>query len=236
MKKCKKCNKDKELTNFSKDSRSKDGLQSKCISCNKAYYLENKKSISLKNKTRHLKNKIHNNNRSKEYYKKNSKTVKEYQKKYSEINREKTNGYKNKWRLENKEYYKSYYDINKTEINKKRQERINSDPMFKLKCSLRSLINVSFNTVKPCKTEEIIGCSFEFFKKHIESKFKPFMTWENKGNPKDGVFEPLKNWDIDHIIPLSTAKNESEVLKLNHYTNLQPLCSFENRFIKRDNI
>lgn len=236
MKKCKKCNKEKELISFSKDNRSKDGLQSKCISCNKAYYVENKKKIDLKSKERHLKNKTHNNKRSRDYYKKNSEGIKEYQKKYSESNKEKVNGYKRKWVLENKEYCKNYYNVNKIEICKKRRDRINSDPMFKLKCSLRTLISVSFNSVKPYKTEKIIGCSFDFFKKHIESKFKPFMTWENKGNPKDGVFEPLKNWDIDHIIPLSTAKNESEVLILSHYTNLQPLCSFENRFIKRDNI
>ena len=62
------------------------------------------------------------------------------------------------------------------------------------------------------------------------------MNWENKGNPKDKILEPNKTWDIDHIIPLSTAKTEEEVLKLNHYSNLQPLCSYYNRFIKKDNI
>jgi 5-methylcytosine-specific restriction endonuclease McrA len=33
---------------------------------------------------------------------------------------------------------------------------------------------------------------------------------------------------IDHIIPISYGKTEEEVLKLNHYTNLQPLWSIEN--------
>ena len=42
-------------------------------------------------------------------------------------------------------------------------------------------------------------------------------------------------WDIDHIIPLSSAKNEDDLLRLNHYTNLQPLCSKVNRDIKRKN-
>ncbi len=41
-------------------------------------------------------------------------------------------------------------------------------------------------------------------------------------------------WDMDHIIPMASAKNEEEVIRLNHYTNFQPLDSYENRVIKRD--
>ena len=61
------------------------------------------------------------------------------------------------------------------------------------------------------------------------------MNWENYGNPKDGIFEPNKTWDIDHIIPTSSAENEQKLLELNHYTNLQPLCGYTNRWIKSDN-
>jgi hypothetical protein len=52
----------------------------------------------------------------------------------------------------------------------------------------------------------------------------------------DGIYEPNKSWDIDHIIPLSSAINEYDILKLNHYSNLQPLCSYINRYIKKDNL
>jgi hypothetical protein len=62
------------------------------------------------------------------------------------------------------------------------------------------------------------------------------MTWDNYGNPKDGVLEPKKSWDFDHIIPVSSATSEDEILKLNHYTNLQPLCSYNNRIIKKNKI
>jgi len=41
-------------------------------------------------------------------------------------------------------------------------------------------------------------------------------------------------WDIDHIIPLSAAETEEDIIRLNHHKNLQPLCSKVNRYIKRD--
>lgn len=41
-------------------------------------------------------------------------------------------------------------------------------------------------------------------------------------------------WDIDHIQPLSEAKSKEEIIMLNHYTNLQPLCSKINRDIKKN--
>jgi hypothetical protein len=47
------------------------------------------------------------------------------------------------------------------------------------------------------------------------------MTLENHGHG-------LGKWNIDHIIPISSAKNEEEIHKLNHYINLQPLWWIEN--------
>jgi hypothetical protein len=41
--------------------------------------------------------------------------------------------------------------------------------------------------------------------------------------------------DIDHIIPLSMAKSENELLELNNYKNLQLLPLEYNRNIKKSN-
>ena len=71
--------------------------------------------------------------------------------------------------------------------------------------------------------------TFEDFVRHIESKFESWMTWDNYGNPKDGILELNKTWDIDHIIPLSSAKTEDDVFRLNHFSNQRPLCSYYNR-------
>ena len=58
------------------------------------------------------------------------------------------------------------------------------------------------------------------------------MNWENRGLYNG---ELNYGWDIDHRIPLSTSTCEADVIRLNHYTNLQPLCSYTNRHIKRNN-
>ena len=87
---------------------------------------------------------------------------------------------------------------------------------------------------KGTKSITIIGIGYEGLRKHFEDQFEPWMSWDNYGKYKIGTFN--YGWDIDHIIPTSTAKTEEELLKLNHYTNLKPLCSKVNRDIKKDKI
>jgi hypothetical protein len=145
--------------------------------------------------------------------------------------------------IENKKLYdstskKEYRTFNKVAVAKRRkkniEERMKNDKIFKLKHSLRISFYSAFNNKgykKPKKTEEILGCSIEFFKNYIESLFEDWMNWDNKG-----LYNKELNygWDIDHKIPLSKANSIEEVIKLNHYTNLQPLCSRINRDIKRN--
>jgi glutamine synthetase adenylyltransferase len=49
-----------------------------------------------------------------------------------------------------------------------------------------------------------------------------------------GLYNGELNYDcdIDHIITISSTKTEEEIIKLNHYSNLQPLCSYTNRVIE----
>lgn len=140
-------------------------------------------------------------------------------------------------KLKRKEWETNNKDKLKTIKNRYKLKKYNDDALFKLKENVRNLIRssiVSIGKKKNTKTELILGCSFEEFKQHIESLWQPWMNWDNKGNPKDGVYELNKTWDIDHIIPISTAKTENDVIRLNHYSNYQPLCSYNNRFIKKN--
>lgn len=132
-----------------------------------------------------------------------------------------------------KEYHKQY-DLKNKAKKAARNKKYRQNPLKKLAMYLRSSIRTSLlkkNHIKKSKTESIIGCSFEEFKLYIESLWQPWMNWDNYGNPKDGVYELNKTWDLDHIIPISTGITEEKLLKLNHYSNLQPLCSYINRFV-----
>lgn len=168
----------------------------------------------------------------KEYRKVNKEKIKERDKEYNKNN------------LQNRrDYYKTYRLVNNDRINEYRRYHrktvLLNNPLFICSTTIRDSIRHGLKNkgyLKKSKTIEILGCSFEEFKQYIESKFESWMSWENYGNPKDGIYELNKTWDIDHIKPMSSAKTEEDVLNLNHYTNLRPLCSYTNRFIKRDNI
>ena len=153
----------------------------------------------------------------------------------------------------NKNYYektklkrKLDYELKKNDINYQNEKNIKrrlnqknrliNDPLFKISRNISTLISYSLknkNINKLTKTDIILGCTFDKFRLHLESKFEDWMTWENMGNPKDGILELNKSWDIDHIVPLDSDKSIEGVIKLNHYTNLQPLCSYTNRIIKK---
>jgi hypothetical protein len=110
-------------------------------------------------------------------------------------------------------------------INKKDRERYSVDYMYNMTRRVRKRLHrflTSNNITKKNKTFELVGCSPEFLKEHLEKQFKDKMTWENRNL-----------WHIDHIIPLSSAKTEEELYKLCHYTNLQPLWAEEN--LKKSN-
>ena len=162
----------------------------------------------------YLKNKEQLNIKNNNYYLNNKEKIKNIQKEYRENN-------KNILVEKGKEYSSKY------------RNKMKLDPLYRLKRNLRGLIRQSLlnkKFTKKSKTENIIGLSFIDFKLYLESKFEHWMSWNNYGKYKSG--ELNYGWDIDHIIPLDSATSEEEILKLNHYTNLQPLCSYTNRNIK----
>ena len=125
-----------------------------------------------------------------------------------------------------------YYSKNKEIIKVKRRSyqktRLKNDETFKIIRNLRNRLWYALNNKfweKNTHFSEYIGLNnYEDLKIYIEQKFQEGMSWDNYGE-----------WEIDHIIPLASAKTEEELYKLCHYSNLQPLWASENRK-KRDKI
>lgn len=217
IKLCQHCKENKSIEEFGFYKKYKDGRNVICKECNVS---------KLKKYRETEKYKLYIT----DYYKREEviKRQKEYSSEYIKVNKEKINIQKNKWTEENK---------NKLKAQKKeyRKMKKNTDPIYRLHQIISAMIRKSLNYSgfkKNSRTHDILGCSFEEFKIYLESKFEDWMTWENRGLYNG---ELKYGWDIDHIIPLSTAETEEDVIKLNHYTNLQPLCSKFNRDIKKDN-
>lgn len=228
IKKYSKCGVEKDLSLFNKDISSKDEHRSNCKECCKQYRriyrslnIEKIREKSRGRKVDKEKKKILND----KYYLKNKEKIKQKSRNYYIKNREKKLEYQKKYQKENKDKRNLYLS-----------ERRKNDPLFNLITNIRNLIYNSFyynGYVKSSKTQDLLGCSFSELKEYLENKFEDWMSWNNKGL-YNGEFN--YGWDIDHIIPLSSAENEEDVIKLCHHTNLQPMCSKINRDIKKNNI
>jgi len=208
MKLCKKCSNDKDYSLFYTFKNNK--ISTYCKICTNFINNENKKKNKDKIELQQKEYRKENKDKKKLYNLLNKDRIKELSKEYKELNKDII-----------KEQRKEYRTLNRNKINKYRKEKMLNDPLFKLSHSVRNRIKDSIKNLgysKNSKTYDILGCSFEYFKIYIESKFDQFMFWDNHGT----------YWHLDHIIPISWAKNEEEVYKLNNYTNYQPLSAFEN--------
>lgn len=119
---------------------------------------------------------------------------------------------------------KAHYEANKQAYmdgNKRRTKlRIESDPVFALSQRIRSLIYIriySGGYTKKSRSQEILGCTWEDFKRHIERQFLKGMRWDRLGEIH-----------LDHIVPVATAKTEEDVIALNHFTNIRPMWAKDN--------
>ena len=226
---CTKCKEDKSLSEYGNDKRRKDGKRSRCKKCTSGDYKEYHKNNPEKrkdyyenNRERLLKKeKIRRENTKEEraiYQKSYRENTKEerviYQKEYSKKNKDKL-----------KEYKKTWYQSNKGNRNAIRKRRYKEDILFRIYTNIRNAINQAYSKkgwLKKSRTQDILCCGYSTFEKHLNN---------NPYNFKVGN----SGLDLDHIVPLSTATTEEELIKLNHYTNFQLLPSEYNQGIKRDN-
>lgn len=201
---CGRCKEIKNINNFGLDKKTKTGYRSTCNECRKIESREYREKNPEKRKKTLLE--YYNNNKEKELLR---------LKTYRESNPEKRKETCKKYVINNKNKHNAY-----SKIWKKNQRKNN--PKYKLISNLRERTKdflLYKKTNKKNTIINVIGCSPDFLKEHIEKQFKNGMSWDNYR---------FYGWHIDHIIPLSSGKDEEEIYKLCHYTNLQPLWSKEN--------
>ena len=200
------------------------------------YYQKNKDDILTKQKTYREKNPAKIREQKHKSYLKNKDTILVKQKEYNNENNDEVSERQHNWYIANKERLlekaKKRYEENPKEIIqsniKYAKERRKIDPIFKIIGNLRHRTNMFFHGQdKSETTSKLIGCSANELRIYFENKFYPnpktneIMTWNNYG---------FYGWHIDHIIPLSSfdLKDNNQLKKACHYTNLQPLWAKEN--------
>lgn len=174
---------------------------------------------------------------SKQYSLKNQETIKEKRKEFNKNNREKLKEYACRYRLipgkkeeiysQRKIYNQENRDIireygikwgkeNRDRLNKRSRIQYETNHNHRTRMLISSRIRSALDgKSKPKGTIEILGCSIDEFKQHLESLFLPEMNWQNHGEV----------WEIDHILPCASFDftQEGNIEKCFHYTNHQPL-------------
>jgi len=121
------------------------------------------------------------------------------------------------WLQRNPNYYRDYF-----------RNRKLADPSFKIRCTVASALANSIvgKIKKPGRAPEIIGCSIDELKAHLERQFQPGMSWSNYGRIKG-----VKCWEIDHIRPIDSfdLTQQNQLTECWHYSNLQPLWAVDNQ-------
>lgn len=166
--------------------------------------------------------------------------AREYQKKFKESNPDYHEKYKEQWRADNPNYGSEHYQENKDVIlarikeykftnpdkireskRKTHKKRMKNMPEYRALVNMRNrfkkLLRDSNN--QSASFSKNFGIDKSGFRDYIATMFTGVMSWDNYG----------KEWQLDHVVPLSLAKDNRELLiKLNHYKNLQPLTPQEN--------
>jgi len=163
---------------------------------------------------------------------KNKDAQRAYQKEYAEKHAEKKREISRKWYAEHKDRarktQREYYNNNKEAINAKACSyealKMASDPCYRitktLRCRLRDALRDG-TIPKGDSTKNLLGCSIEEFKEHLEMQWEDGMSWDNHG---------VHGWHIDHIRPCASFDllDPEQQRECFHYTNMQPLWAVDN--------
>jgi hypothetical protein len=106
--------------------------------------------------------------------------------------------------------------------NARSRKRYDNNIQYRLRQNLHNRLYWALKgTVKSLTTMELLGCSIEQFKQHLETKFQAGMTWNNHSP---------NGWHIGHIRDCCSfdLTDEAQQQKCFHFSNLEPQWSMEN--------
>ena len=196
---CIKCGEKKDTSSFYIDNQKSDGFCCYCKECIKSYRKKNKEKIAYQKKICRERHKDEVRNYQLKYNKDNREIIKKRRHDFRKRNRKKINEYERN-RRRNNPRVRLRYNISSMMANRLRRRISNKGdkPIF-------SFLPYTLNDLM----------------EHLESRFKPEMSWSNYGK-----------WHIDHIIPDSlfnyTSINDEEFQRCWSLNNLQPLWAEEN--------
>lgn len=210
---CKVCGENKELieANFSRGVNKRKGIEhpywyKKCKLCDRPRAL--KKSATYKSKNR--------------------KKVATKQRQYYKGHKQERADYHKRWYQDNKE---QVLERVKSNLYKRRK----TDLLFALKEKISTRVAVAIRK-HSSPIVKYLPYTLQELKKHLESLFEPWMTWDNYGVYRANLWSDKDTstwtWQIDHIIPHSkfhyTSMEDQEFKDCWALSNLRPYSAKQN--------
>lgn len=110
-------------------------------------------------------------------------------------------------------------EISQSELEVMQEEWALQKKIGRYMSSSRGLITRAISGYEDdSESAELIGCTYVYYMAHLSRQFVKGMSFENKCD-----------WEVDHIIPISSAKTIEEIQVLSKFTNLRPLWRKDNR-------
>lgn len=172
------------------------------------------------------------NAKSRAYYAANREKIKERARAWRLANRERDKATRLAYRKANPHRSRQWYLENKEARGKwhwqYQKNKMAANPSFAMYGRVLKAMNRAASRHKlglmvsdRSMAVRLLGCCWQDFVSHIESQFKPGMSWENHGQ---------SGWHFDHIRPLSSfdLTDEKQLLDGCHFTNVQPLWAADN--------
>lgn len=198
LKQCFRCKHTKNISEFSKRSKSSDGLNYICRQCSQKYYKDNKEE------------------------------VRQYNIQYNKDHKEEISQYDRDNRKRHKQNMENWYISNPKYMSNYRKNKYKNDINFKLAVTVRrSIYGLLKNKKVGRHWENLVGWKLEEGIKYIESQFTLGMSWSNYGYYVDKNGVKKLGWEIDHIDPISnydiTDYNCADFKKCWALSNLRPM-------------